>query len=76
MKPLNYVHEAVLKKRKANEEWVLKKRERVDARKRRYIENKKFAIKRPEQFVKEYRDKVKILIVNCQMIHGSAFSFC
>lgn len=56
-KPLNYVHETVLKKRKANEEWAIKKRERVDARKRRYIENKKFAIKRPEQFVKEYRDK-------------------
>lgn len=56
-KPLNYVHETVLRKRKANEEWVIKKRERVDARKRRYTENKKFAIKRPEQFVKEYRDK-------------------
>lgn len=56
-KPLNYVHETVLRKRKANEEWAIKKRERVDARKRRYIENKKFAIKRPEQFVKEYRDK-------------------
>ncbi|KAI0500948.1 hypothetical protein KFK09_019166 [Dendrobium nobile] len=56
-KPLNYVHETVLRKRKVNEEWAIKKRERVDAKKRRYAENKKFAIKRPEQFVKEYRDK-------------------
>ncbi|XP_020592450.1 60S ribosomal protein L7-2-like [Phalaenopsis equestris] len=56
-KPLNYVHENVLRKRKANEEWAIKKRERIDARKRRHIENRKFAIKRPEQFVKEYRDK-------------------
>ncbi|KAK8945700.1 60S ribosomal protein L7-1 [Platanthera guangdongensis] len=56
-KPLNYTNEIVLKKRKKNEEWALKKRERLDANQRRYLEIKKSAIKRPEEFVREYRDK-------------------
>ncbi|WOL15381.1 hypothetical protein Cni_G24162 [Canna indica] len=54
--PLNYVHETVLKKRKNNEEWAIKRRERLTARKRSK-ESLKLAIKRPEEFVKEYRDK-------------------
>ncbi|KAJ3676318.1 hypothetical protein LUZ60_003730 [Juncus effusus] len=55
-KPLNYVVETVLKKRKTNEEWALKRKEKVDAKKQRR-EQFKPTIKRPEQFVKEYRDK-------------------
>ncbi|CAL9765787.1 unnamed protein product [Musa acuminata subsp. burmannicoides] len=54
--PLNYVQETVLKKRKNNEEWVIKKRERLAERKKSK-ESLKPAIKRPEEFVKEYRDK-------------------
>ncbi|XP_072973295.1 large ribosomal subunit protein uL30y-like [Typha angustifolia] len=56
-KPLPYVRETVLKKRKTNEDWAVKRRERLGARKNRGKENSKFAIKRPEEFVKEYRDK-------------------
>lgn len=54
---LNYVVETVLKKRKAKEDWFIKRRERLDAKKKRKEEHRS-AIKRPEQFVKEYRDKV------------------
>lgn len=57
--PLNYVQETVLKKRKNNEEWVIKKRERLAERKKSK-ESLKPAIKRPEEFVKEYRDKVSL----------------
>ncbi|WOL15605.1 hypothetical protein Cni_G24386 [Canna indica] len=54
--PLNYVHETVLKKRKNNEEWAIKRKARLTERKR-IKESLKLAIKRPEEFVKEYRDK-------------------
>lgn len=56
--PLTYVHETVLKKRKNNEEWAVKRRQRLGARKQQKREDLKLAIKRPEEFVKEYRDKV------------------
>ncbi|KAG0501733.1 hypothetical protein HPP92_001805 [Vanilla planifolia] len=56
-KPLNYVHETVLKKRKNNEQWAINRREQLAARKNRNKQNRQFAIKRPEDFVKEYRDK-------------------
>ncbi|OAY80352.1 60S ribosomal protein L7-4 [Ananas comosus] len=55
--PLTYVHETVLKKRKNNEEWAVKRRQRLGARKQQKREDLKLAIKRPEEFVKEYRDK-------------------
>ncbi|XP_008781851.2 60S ribosomal protein L7-2-like [Phoenix dactylifera] len=55
--PLTYVHETVLKKRKNNEEWAIKRREQLEARKKRNKRDLKFAIKRPEEFVKEYCDK-------------------
>ena len=60
--PLAYVHETVLKRRKNNEEWAIKRREQLDARKKRKKEDLKLAIRRPEEFVKEYRDKVRILL--------------
>ncbi|XP_078152688.1 large ribosomal subunit protein uL30z-like [Carex rostrata] len=53
---LNYVVETVLKKRKEKEDWAIKRRERLDAKKKRKGEYKS-TIKRPEQFIKEYRDK-------------------
>ncbi|KAJ6818905.1 60S ribosomal protein L7-1-like [Iris pallida] len=55
--PLAYVQETVLKKRKNNDEWAIKRRERVEARKQRNKDDLKHAIKKPEQFVQEYRDK-------------------
>jgi Ribosomal L30 N-terminal domain len=54
---LNYVVETVLKKRKAREDWSIKKKEILDAKKKRK-DGYRSTIKRPEQFVKEYRDKV------------------
>ncbi|XP_010917039.1 large ribosomal subunit protein uL30y [Elaeis guineensis] len=60
--PLAYVHETVLKKRKNNEEWAIKRRDQLDARKKRKKEDLKLAIRRPEEFVKEYRDKELDLI--------------
>ena len=57
-KPLAYVQETVLKKRKNNEEWAVKRREKIEAQKKRNKDSAKAAIKRPEQFVQEYRDKV------------------
>ncbi|KAH7685090.1 large subunit ribosomal protein L7e protein [Dioscorea alata] len=56
-KALNFVHETVLKKRKNNEDWAIKRRGQLAAKKQRNQESLKLAIKRPEQFVKEYRDK-------------------
>ncbi|XP_068641946.1 large ribosomal subunit protein uL30y-like [Aristolochia californica] len=56
-KPLDFVPEVVLKKRKKNEEWAIKRREQLDARKRSRKEDQKLVFKRAEQFVKEYRDK-------------------
>ncbi|MQL71905.1 hypothetical protein Taro_004212 [Colocasia esculenta] len=57
--PLTYVPETILKKRKGNEQWALKKKEHLEARKKIKKDRLKNIIKRPEQFVKEYRDKVK-----------------
>ncbi|KAL5980347.1 hypothetical protein ACLOJK_028255 [Asimina triloba] len=54
---LNYVPETVLKKRKSNEEWAVKKREKLEGRKQQSIEGRKFIFKRAEQFIKEFRNK-------------------
>ncbi|XP_077222419.1 large ribosomal subunit protein uL30y-like [Tasmannia lanceolata] len=56
-KPLTYIPETLLKKRKNNEEWAIKRRERLDAQKIRSKENRKLIFKRAEQYIKEYRDK-------------------
>jgi hypothetical protein len=62
-KPLAYIPEIILKKRKSNEEWALK-------RKAQYEERNSLARKRakhdfirmPEDFIKEYRTRVTISI--------------
>ncbi|KAJ8624097.1 hypothetical protein MRB53_032627 [Persea americana] len=56
-KPLTYIPETVLKKRKSNEEWAIKKRERLEARRQSFKEDRKLIFKRAEQFIKEFRDK-------------------
>lgn len=61
-KQLPYVEETVLKKRKNNEEWAIKRRERIEAQKQKNKDISKSAIKRPEQFVQEFREKVSIFI--------------
>ncbi|ONK72395.1 uncharacterized protein A4U43_C04F18980 [Asparagus officinalis] len=56
-KRLDYVEETVLKKRKNNDQWAIKRREQIESRKQRNKDITKSAIKRPEQFVQEYRLK-------------------
>ncbi|XP_031474647.1 60S ribosomal protein L7-2-like [Nymphaea colorata] len=53
--PLTYVPETVLKKRKDNEQAVIRRKEQAEARKLRSKENRKLQFKRAEQFIKEYR---------------------
>ncbi|KAK1294302.1 60S ribosomal protein L7-2 [Acorus calamus] len=65
-KPLTYIPETVLKKRKNNEDWAVKRRERLAAQRLRSKEDKKLVFKRAEQFIKDYRDKELDLI---QMKH-------
>lgn len=60
--PLTYVPETVLKKRKSNEDWALRKRGHVEARKKSTKENFKNLVKRPEDFVKEFRSKVSFCL--------------
>ncbi|XP_047939618.1 60S ribosomal protein L7-1-like [Salvia hispanica] len=52
---LNYIPEVVLKKRKTNEQWAAKKTPARERAKRKKSGN--FIIKKPEQFIREYRDK-------------------
>ncbi|KAK7396126.1 hypothetical protein VNO78_16910 [Psophocarpus tetragonolobus] len=54
-KPLNYISEVVLKKRKRNEAWALRKKEQ--------FQRKNFqSIKKPEDFIHEYRNREVDLI--------------
>ncbi|KZV43087.1 hypothetical protein F511_04479 [Dorcoceras hygrometricum] len=57
---LNYIPEVVLKKRKNNEESAIRRKLQLQERVKRR-KSEKFAIKKPEQFIREFRDKVKIL---------------
>ncbi|XP_051136231.1 60S ribosomal protein L7-1 [Andrographis paniculata] len=54
---LNYIPEVVLKKRKNNEEWAIKRKLQIQERiaKRQKFQSR--FIKKPEQFIREYRDK-------------------
>ncbi|CAJ1919605.1 unnamed protein product [Sphenostylis stenocarpa] len=54
-KPLNYIPEVILKKRKSSEAWALRKKEQ--------FQHKNFqSIKKPEDFIHEYRNKEVDLI--------------
>ncbi|KAF6153511.1 hypothetical protein GIB67_027378 [Kingdonia uniflora] len=55
--PLPYVKEIVLKKRKKNEEWAIRRREQMEQRKQLSKDNKKLVFKRAEDYIKEYRSK-------------------
>ncbi|XP_076886358.1 large ribosomal subunit protein uL30z-like [Bidens hawaiensis] len=60
-KPLDYVSEIVLKKRKNNEDWAIRRREQLEQRvKKSKTDN--FVIKKPEQFIREHRDREADLI--------------
>ncbi|RXH68850.1 hypothetical protein DVH24_031183 [Malus domestica] len=53
--PLTYIPEVILKRRKTNEELALRRKEQLEQRKFKSQQNKQEYIKKPEDFVKEYR---------------------
>ncbi|KAK1434024.1 hypothetical protein QVD17_10942 [Tagetes erecta] len=55
-KSLDYVNEIVLKKRKNNEDWAIRRREQLQQRVKK-SKSDNFVIKKPEQFIREYRDR-------------------
>ena len=60
-KPMTYIPEIVLKKRKHKEESLaLTRKTQLESGKFGGKKKKIEDIKRPEQFIKEFRDKVKI----------------
>ncbi|GAB4850490.1 hypothetical protein Ancab_029796 [Ancistrocladus abbreviatus] len=61
-KPLNYIEETILKKRKNSEEWAIRRRQQLQERKWKIKEDKKLTFKRAEQYIKEYRSKELDLI--------------
>lgn len=54
--PLAFVPEVILKKRKNNEEWAIRRKQQLEQRVKKSSSDN-FVIKKPEQFIKEYRDK-------------------
>nr|GEV81306.1 60S ribosomal protein L7-2-like [Tanacetum cinerariifolium] len=60
-KPLNFISETVLKKRKNNEDWANRRKEQLEQRVKK-SKSDNFVIKKPEQFIREYRDKEADLI--------------
>ncbi|KAI3671495.1 hypothetical protein L1987_87233 [Smallanthus sonchifolius] len=56
-KALDYVSEIVLKKRKNNEDWAIRRKEQLEQRVKK-SKSDNFVIKKPEQFIREYRDRV------------------
>ncbi|KAK9054634.1 hypothetical protein SSX86_025713 [Deinandra increscens subsp. villosa] len=60
-KPLNYVSEIVLKKRKNNEDWAIRRKEQLEQRVKK-SKSDNFVIKKPEQFIRDFRDRETDLI--------------
>jgi large subunit ribosomal protein L7e len=56
-KQLNYIPETILKKRKSNEEWALKRKAQLELRQKKSKQSKASEFKMPEQFIRDYRDK-------------------
>lgn len=59
-KPLSYIPEVILKKRKANEEWAIKRRQQLEERNLRNKQNKALNLKTAEQYIQEHRSRVTI----------------
>ncbi|KAL3511958.1 hypothetical protein ACH5RR_024675 [Cinchona calisaya] len=69
-KPLNYIPEMILKKRKNNEEWAIRRKQQLEQRVKKLKANN-FVIKKPEQFIREFRDREVDLVQmkNWKKIH-------
>ncbi|KAF3450958.1 hypothetical protein FNV43_RR07047 [Rhamnella rubrinervis] len=61
-KALTYIPETILKKRKSTEATALRRKEQLQQRKFGYKKNKHESIKKPEDFVKEFRSQELDLI--------------
>ncbi|MCD7460678.1 hypothetical protein HAX54_044208 [Datura stramonium] len=59
--PLNYIPEVILRKRKNNEEWAIRRKLQLEQKVRK-LKSDSFVIKKPEQFIREYRDKEMDLV--------------
>lgn len=55
---LPHVKETVLKKRKNNDQWAINKRSRLERRRQQRINEVKNRIKKPDEFVRKFREKV------------------
>ncbi|CAK9166580.1 unnamed protein product [Ilex paraguariensis] len=53
---LTYIPEVILKKRKSNEQWAIRRKQQLEQSVRK-IKGDSFVIKKPEHFIREYRDK-------------------
>lgn len=69
------VPESILKKRKRDEDWAAKKAAASADQKKRSKDGRKDIFKRAEQYVKEYRDKVRGISrrVSCRLASGPWF---
>lgn len=60
--PLAYIPEVILKKRKSNEEWALKRKAQYEDRQSALKKKaKQEFIRMPEDFIKQYRTRVSAL---------------
>ncbi|KAK9280738.1 hypothetical protein L1049_003626 [Liquidambar formosana] len=61
-KPLSYIPETILKKRRNNEEWAIKRKQQLERTIRKIKDDKALTFKRAEHYIKEYRNKELDLI--------------
>lgn len=54
---LNYIPEVILKKRRNNEAWAIRRKQLLEEKVKR-LKSDNFVIKKPDQFIKEYRARV------------------
>ena len=78
--PLPYVSEIVLKKRKIKDELAITRKTQLELGKYGAKKSKKQSdvsdIKRPEQFIKEFRDKVIITLLYISLVYRSNLLLC
>lgn len=56
-KQLDYIPEVILKKRRNNEEWAIRRKQRLEEKVKR-LKSDNYVIKKPDQFIREYRARV------------------
>ncbi|KAI0518846.1 hypothetical protein KFK09_006282 [Dendrobium nobile] len=56
------IPESVLKKRKREEQWALEKKQKLEEKRKKNLENRKLIFKRAEQYAKEYKKQERELI--------------